>query len=219
MKKPAPEPIRHIPWGYGMTRVTAMAVDPERLYAYWEITDPDLERARAALPLGADIRLVLRIFDTTGRIFDGTNAHHSFDVAIGRSDRQWFLNLNRPNSTAVVEVALIGPQGSYVPLARSKPVDFPRRDPAPPSEPEWRVAQEAATSSRIPKVRLVSPSPNDQPRTSPLESQGKPKRTLSPQGVPVTGSSEARLGDQVPSGGGSEARLRDKQNGSAGLES
>jgi len=218
MKKPATEAIRHIPWGYGMTRVTAMAVDPERLYAYWEITDTDLEQARAALPPGADIRLVLRIFDTTGRIFDGTNAHHHLDVPIGRSDRQWFLNLNRPNSTAVVEVALIGPQGSYVPLARSKPVDFPRRDPAPPSEPEWRIVQEMVASSPIPRVRLVPPPSTDQPRPSLLESQGKRKRGSSPREGQVGGASDERLGDRAPSGGGSEERLRDKQNGSAGHE-
>lgn len=217
MKKEATEPLRHIPWGYGMTRVTAMAVDPERLYAYWEITDQDLHRARAGLPPGADIRLVLRIFDITGRIFDGTNAHHSFDVAIGRSDRQWFLNLNRPDSTAVVEVGLICPQGSYIPLARSKPVDFPRRQPAPPSEPEWRVAQEAVASGGITRVHLVTPPPSGQPRT--LESQGKGKSAFSPREAQVGGSSEERLGDQAPSGSGSEERLRDKQNGSAGRES
>src|SRR5215510_3352849 len=107
MKTEASEPIQHIPWGYGITRVTAMAVDPERLYAYWELTDLDLEQARTELPDGADGRLVLRIFDTTGRIFDGTNAHHFFDVVIQRSDRQWFLTLNRPHSTAVIEVGLV----------------------------------------------------------------------------------------------------------------
>jgi len=31
---PAPMP-QHIPWGYGYDRVTAMVIDPERLYVYW----------------------------------------------------------------------------------------------------------------------------------------------------------------------------------------
>ncbi|HET9235098.1 MAG TPA: DUF4912 domain-containing protein, partial [Candidatus Eisenbacteria bacterium] len=126
------EQLPEIPWGYGVTRVTAMAVDPERFFAYWEITDPDLERARAMLAEGSSARLVLRIYDVTGRIFDGTNAHHSFDVPVERTDRQWFLNLNRPESRAVVELGVVGTQGSFAPLARSNPVDFPRREPAPP---------------------------------------------------------------------------------------
>ena len=142
MKNPPAEPVRHIPWGYGVTRVTAMAVDPERLYAYWEVTDPDLEEARSSMTGGVEARLVLRIHDTTGLIFDGTNAHGSFDVPIQRSDRQWFLDLNRPQSSAVVEVGLVGPLGAFVSLARSARVDFPRREPAPPSEPQWRIARE-----------------------------------------------------------------------------
>src|SRR5262249_47357516 len=31
--------LEHIPWGYGQDRVTAMVIDPERLYVYWEVTD------------------------------------------------------------------------------------------------------------------------------------------------------------------------------------
>ena len=209
MKKQASEALRHIPWGYGITRVTAMAVDPERLYAYWEITDRDLERARATLPEGSDTRLVLRIFDTTGRIFDGTNAHHSFDVAIQRSDRQWFLSLNRPNSTAVVEIAVIGLQGAYAPLARSKPVDFPRRDPAAVSEPEWRIPEEVIEADGTWRVRLkTSPSV-----TTPKSSQPHGRGNVSPRAGTASdrpgGSSEGVLVDRGIPGGGSEERLRD----------
>ena len=209
MKIQTSEPLRHIPWGYGFTRVTAMAVDPEHLYAYWEITDADLERARTSLPDGADTRLVLRIFDTTGRIFDGTNAHHSFDVDIQRSDRQWFLSLNRPNSSAVVEIALLGPQGAYVPLARSKPVDFPRREPAPPSEPEWRIAEDVVTSRGVGRVRLKTPPSGAPPRSSKTEGRGKGTPGASTRLDRAGGSSEERLTDRGFPGGGSEERLRD----------
>src|SRR5215831_8292816 len=39
----------NIPWGYGYDRVTAMVVDPERLYVYWEATDSAIAAARAGL--------------------------------------------------------------------------------------------------------------------------------------------------------------------------
>src|ERR1700690_2998357 len=39
----------NIPWGYGNDRVTAMAVDPDRLYAYWEITEDAVTTARSRL--------------------------------------------------------------------------------------------------------------------------------------------------------------------------
>src|SRR5512133_3672261 len=35
-KTSAPETI---PWSYGYDRVTGMAVDPDRLFVYWEVTD------------------------------------------------------------------------------------------------------------------------------------------------------------------------------------
>ena len=96
-----------IPWGYGQDRVTAMVVDPDRLYVYWEVTDEALERARAGLgPGGRDAWLNLRVYDVTNRIFDGTNAHGYFDHSVSRTDRQWFFLIGRPTSTAVVEVGL-----------------------------------------------------------------------------------------------------------------
>ena len=208
MKKQASEPIQHIPWGYGATRVTAMPVDPERLYAYWEITDADMERARASLPESADTRLVLRIFDTTGRIFDGTNAHHSFDVAIQRSERQWFLTLNRPQSTAVVEVGLVGAQGAYVPLARSKPVDFPRREPVPASEPEWRKAEESVEGGGARPVVLKPVREGTAPRSArgtDREAGAAGRMVRQKSG----GSSEERLAEGGRHGGASEERLRD----------
>ena len=49
---PAREQEQDIPWGYGQDRVTAMMLDPDRLYVYWEVTDGALERARAGLGSG-----------------------------------------------------------------------------------------------------------------------------------------------------------------------
>src|SRR6266566_2469940 len=65
----APRP-EHIPWGYGRDRLTAMVVDPNRLYLYWELTDHAIDKAREGLgPGGKDAWLSLRIYDVTGRIF------------------------------------------------------------------------------------------------------------------------------------------------------
>ena len=87
-----PGEVEHIPWAYGQDRATAMVVDPERLYVYWEVTDEAIERAWGGLgPGGRDAWLNLRVYDVTNRIFDGTNAHAYFDQSISRSDRQWFF--------------------------------------------------------------------------------------------------------------------------------
>ncbi len=127
-----------IPWGYGIDRVTAMAIDPERLFVYWEVTDPAIEQARWELgPGGSEGWLNLRVYDVTGRLFDGTNAHSYFDHKLDRSDRQWFFYIGKPTSTAVVEIGMKSTEGYFVRIARSGRADFPRREPAPGGRLEW----------------------------------------------------------------------------------
>ncbi len=126
---------RQIPWGYGHDRITATAVDPNQLFVYWELREETIERVRAEH--GPLLRLQLRVYDTTGRIFDGSNAHSSFDRDIQRSDRQWFCDVGKPASSAHVEIGLMGADGRFHRLGRSGRVDFPRAAPAAPRPLEW----------------------------------------------------------------------------------
>ncbi|HVR63224.1 MAG TPA: DUF4912 domain-containing protein, partial [Polyangia bacterium] len=136
---------RHIPWGYGQDRVTAMVVDPDRLFVYWEVTDDAIARARRELGKdGAGAWLSLRVYDITGRLFDGTNAHSYFDHKIERGDRQWFFDINKPTSGACVEVGLKSGEGFFVKVARSGRVEFPRRDPVPGGHVEWLTVTTAS---------------------------------------------------------------------------
>lgn len=136
--KQAAIPPKDIPWGYGKDRVTAMPVDPERLFVYWEVTEDGLGRARKTLGAAADgAWLNLRIYDTTGRIFDGWNAHATIDQGIDRDTRQWFFQIGKPSSEAIVEVGLLARDGGFAKIARSGRIEFPRHDPVAWTEPEW----------------------------------------------------------------------------------
>ena len=136
--RPLPSPPRQIPWGYGHDRVTAIAVDPDRLFVYWEVRDESIDHARGQLgPAGARAALVLRIYDTSGRIFDGGNAHSFFDQDVHRNDRQWFCEIGKPSSSAHVEMGLRTQDGRFLKVTRSGRVDFPRSEPAPWRPPEW----------------------------------------------------------------------------------
>jgi hypothetical protein len=138
LKRLRAEAEAHIPWSYDRDRVTAMPVNPERLYVYGEVTDASIAKARAGLgPAGNDAWLALRVYDVTGRIFDGTNAHGYFDHNLDRSDRQWFFEVGKPTSQAVVDVGMKSREGFFVKIARSGRVEFPPRGPAGWTEPEW----------------------------------------------------------------------------------
>ena len=151
-----------IPWSYGYDRVTGMAVDPDRLFVYWEVTDDAMERARASLGRGGQSAwLSLRIYDTTDRIFDGTNAHSYFDHRVERGDRHWFFNIGKPSSSAFVDIGLKSSEGYFVKIVRSGRIEFPRREPAPWNEPEWLSVRSLAGpvehAGRGPHVRRHAP--------------------------------------------------------------
>jgi len=136
------EELRTIPWSYGDDRVTAMALDPARLFVYWEVSDGAIARARERLgPGGPDAWLNLRVYDTSGRLFDGTNAHSYFDHRVERGDRQYFFDIGKPGSDAVVEVGLLSGEGYFAKIARSARVDFPRREPVAWADPEWMTVR------------------------------------------------------------------------------
>jgi hypothetical protein len=170
-----------IPWGYGRDRVTAMPVDPDRLFVYWEVLEESIARARAALgPGGHDAWLNLRVFDVTGRIFDGANAHAAFDQGIDRNARQWFFTIGKPTSEAVVEIGMRARDGAFAKIARSGRVEFPRRDPVGWSEPEWMTVH----ASGVEVVRAWMP-----PSMHPGGGEG---------GAGVAGPGPASVGDVAP---------------------
>ena len=141
-----------IPWGYGVDRVGAMAVDPERLFVYWELTDGAIERARKRAD-DEQAPVVLRVYETTGRIFDGTNAHSHFDHEIDRADRRWFFDIDKPGSEVIVELGLQLDGDRFAKIARSKRVEFPRAEALAPSTPRWLTV----------RVREGRPDPTPDP--------------------------------------------------------
>jgi hypothetical protein len=165
--------VRHIPWGYGRDRITAMVVDPDRLYVYWEVTDEAIERARAGLgAAGRDAWLNLRVYDVTNRIFDGTNAHGYFDQRVERTDRQWFFTIGRPASTVCVEIGMKSTEGYFVRIARSGRADFPPRGPVADGPVEWLTVRTPTGEVGEPVVGAPVPPPfgAERARAAPPES-------------------------------------------------
>src|SRR5205814_6898062 len=70
---------------------------------------------------------------------------------VERHERHWFFHIGKPSSQAVVEVGLRSHEGYFVKIARSGRIDFPRREPAGWTDPEWmtvRSAGQAETAGR-----------------------------------------------------------------------
>lgn len=170
-------PSQNIPWGYGENRVTAMARDPDWLYAYWEITDSAIDDAAKKLGRGGrNAWCCLRVYDTTGQVFDGTNANSYFDIAIERTSRDWFVHIGRPASACHVEVGLKSRDGSFRAIARSGRTEFPRKRPVQDMTLEWLT------------VEAMQPPGDPPPVTHPYVSryEGPPPDLHAPTRTPLS---------------------------------
>jgi hypothetical protein len=155
-----------LPWSYGDDRISALVRSPDSLYVYWEITDEGIQGARGRLgPAGAHGECNLRVYDTTGRDFDGTNANDYFDVRVDRRDREYFLNLHRPSASFHVEIGIKSHEGYFQPIARSGRADFPRKGPSSSHALEWMtVTSDVGHPAAQPYVsRYSGPPPGSGP--------------------------------------------------------
>jgi hypothetical protein len=185
-----------IPWGYGYDRVTAMAVDPVRLYVYWELTDESIAAARQQLGgSGPGAWVNVRVYDISGRLFDGTNAHSYFDHGVDRDTRQWFFEIGKPTSTACVEVGMKSPEGYFAKIVRSGRVDFSRDQPQPAGPVEWLTVRTATGWAGEP-VLGGAPLPDGQGRGAGGAAGGQGWQGWSEgAGFPVPGAPERAIDD------------------------
>lgn len=113
-----------------------MARDPHWFFVYWEVTDEALAAARAAVG-SPDAACVLRVYDTTYRLFDGTNANWFFDVPVDRPANNHYVRVDRPASTFHVDVGVKDARGGFATIARSGPVETPRNAISSDTRVEW----------------------------------------------------------------------------------
>ena len=125
---PPEEPPAELPSRYGRTRVTLMEVDPLHIYACWEVTPEDEERAVRALP-GRPTSWALRFHDQ--------EAGGVFDIPIELASACWYVELWADEKTYVAEIGPLDAKGTFFPVCRSNAARTPRATPAPRYEPRW----------------------------------------------------------------------------------
>lgn len=193
-----------LPWGYGECTIRALPLDPGRLFLYWEVTDEAIEAARKRLPANEADRaeLCVRVYDTTGRIFDGTNAHRFVDVAVDRRQRQWFLEVPSPGSEHCAEVGLRAPDGAFARIARSLKAALPRFEPWPETTDAWMTVRPGA-DGRLQIQRFWS-SAGVAPGEAPAESLTREEREVAMLASDVAKQRIARASAEAPPPGSSE---------------
>ena len=137
---PMPPPV-DLPTRYGVDRLAVLVRDPWWVYAWWELTAGNLTDGRQMM--GADAALVLRVYDVSAILWDGTNHHSHFDVGIEDHAGCWYLELGKPGASFLAEIGLRAPDGRFLALVRSNAVSLPRDGVSDVVDEEWMVLGEA----------------------------------------------------------------------------
>jgi hypothetical protein len=112
---PAYEFLGYLPDSYGTKKLFLVARDPNILFAYWDLSPVQYqEAARAA----HDGKVFLEVYvPGEGRVQQ---------VHVWDSHRNWYLQVNRPDTTFVAQLGYYRPDGGFEVLARSAEVRTPR---------------------------------------------------------------------------------------------
>ena len=132
-------PTAELPEGYNDHRIVALVRDPYWLFTYWELNDQKIQELRDnfGARVWEEAQHVLRIYDTTDVIFNGTNAHYHFDLLINSFASRWHVEVGQPNRTFCIERGLILANGQYLPLIRSNFVTTPSDRVSQQTDEQW----------------------------------------------------------------------------------
>jgi hypothetical protein len=121
-----------LPESYGASKVVFMPVDAYLMHVYWEIDPQDIEAASKRLAGKFDqLQPVLRFFDITNDIFDGTNACDCFDIAIDLRAGNWYVRLLSPGKVYFVDLGIKTESGIFFAIARSNAAELHQGGPQP----------------------------------------------------------------------------------------
>lgn len=132
-----------LPQYYNQTYLRAMPRDPQWLYLYWELSRQTIDGIKNAL--GEEIfetsKPILRVSDITDIQYNGSNAHHTFDVAINHYANNWYLKVPQAGRTYVVEYGFMTPAGKFYLVIASNDVMIPRDSISDIIDEEWTTTK------------------------------------------------------------------------------
>jgi hypothetical protein len=139
---------------YSESRVVLLPVEPYLIHAYWEVTHNDIEKAKQRL--GDDYgqsQAVLRFYDITDIIFDGTNAHGTFDMDIDLQSKNWYIDLWSPDKLYLVDLGFKTGDGFFLPVTRSNIARTPCAWPASKVDEHYMLVAEDAENG-LSKIKV-----------------------------------------------------------------
>lgn len=134
-------PSQELPHEYGDTRIVLLVRDPEWVFTYWEINDA--ARGEFGIPReGHGRRMVIRVYQITGRSWPEEGAHYCFDIDISPYASNWYVKLPEVGQRWCAELGVFDEEGIYVPICRSNFVATPRDTVSTETDADWMAVEE-----------------------------------------------------------------------------
>ena len=113
--------------------------DPNYIYAYWNYSEEDINRARNQLKFESeDSQLILRVYDINLVKFNGSNANHTWDIDVGFSTKNWYIHVWQDNADYCAELGIRCPENHFIPLTRSNIVRTPPKSASKRDDLIWQ---------------------------------------------------------------------------------
>ena len=111
---------------YNETMIQAVVRDPSWAFAYWEVSDLELEALRGK---DSSAGLFLRVAEIGATGEQGDTLKEYFDIPVADNDMQWYINLPRSGVRFRIDLCVrrSGQNGKFRVLARSNEVVSPRQ--------------------------------------------------------------------------------------------
>jgi hypothetical protein len=122
------------PRAYGDNRIVLLVRDPHWIFSYWELTQKKYDEVKNTL--GGDFersKEILRVYDQSAQPWK------SFDITVSYGTKNWYINVPAANSTYIVDIGFLTPDGKFNAMARSNAVTTPRDGMSDVIDEEWMV--------------------------------------------------------------------------------
>ena len=132
-----------LPFGYGKDKIVLQVRDSWWIHAYWEVINETFNRLKEKLRDSFySAKRVLRVYDVSHIIFDGTNAHRFFDIEVSLEANNWYIDTGSPGRSWCVDYGLKLSNGEFIMIIRSNTVYTPIEGPSWITDEEWMVPEE-----------------------------------------------------------------------------
>lgn len=131
---------QELPFQYEKDRIVLQVRDPRWIHAYWELMHQTLERLKGEFKNDFyRAKHLLRVYDVSQIIFNGSNAHRFFDIEVGEQANNWYIDTAGPGRSWCVDLGLLLADGRFITIVRSNIVHTPLEGPSWITDEEWMI--------------------------------------------------------------------------------